>query len=217
MVSSRWCVSIRARRNTEPVDRNDSSSTMNTRLEINFRIIKFLVTQEQGVIMQEQGATMSRFIQGDFGAVHDELKQVLLPQFANLIGSQRFHHEVADGLIDYAKTRHITGSAKSLVIRIKKFLIYDRVERWFESIESDRLNMVPASMDAITSLPEKEMKYENDDAEVELCTVCLEEIPAGLVISTLPCSHVFHNNCIRDWLVRSHHCPICLFEISTAQ
>ncbi|KAL2510153.1 putative E3 ubiquitin-protein ligase [Forsythia ovata] len=213
MVSARWCAMLGGPR-IEPVDHNDSSSTMNILLEISFQTVKYLLNHEREVIMEEQGASMSRFTHVDFGAVYDDLKQVLLLQLGNF-GSERFQQKIVHALIDYVRTRHRTGSAIPLILNIKKFVFYDEVESSLEFVEGDGLNMVPASMDAITSLPMKEMEYEEDNTEVESCMICLEEIPAGLVVSTLPCSHVFHSYCISEWLTRSHYCPICRFEIST--
>ncbi|GFP82741.1 E3 ubiquitin-protein ligase ring1-like [Phtheirospermum japonicum] len=69
--------------------------------------------------------------------------------------------------------------------------------------------MVPASTEAIVSLPKKK----EDGDEIESCSVCLEELPVGAVVSTLPCSHVFHSDCILKWLNKSHYCPICRFEM----
>ncbi|KAJ2824367.1 hypothetical protein IWW50_003365, partial [Coemansia erecta] len=45
------------------------------------------------------------------------------------------------------------------------------------------------------------------------CVVCLEEYLAGQQVRVLHCGHVFHDECISEWLVRSkakfHECPIC--------
>ncbi|KAL2510154.1 RING finger protein [Forsythia ovata] len=87
----------------------------------------------------------------------------------------------------------------------------------YEDLKQHLPNMVPASMDVIISLPKKEMDYKDAGDEIEGCMVCLEEIEAGLVVTTLPCSHIFHNFCISEWLKRSHYCPICRFEMPIAQ
>ena len=44
------------------------------------------------------------------------------------------------------------------------------------------------------------------------CAVCLSELVEGEQLAVLPCSHVFHAACIRDWLSRSGihaSCPLC--------
>lgn len=44
-----------------------------------------------------------------------------------------------------------------------------------------------------------------DDAE---CSICLETT-IGSKTQTLACSHVFHDDCIKPWLVRNKSCPLC--------
>ncbi|CAK5018608.1 unnamed protein product [Aphanomyces euteiches] len=47
---------------------------------------------------------------------------------------------------------------------------------------------------------------------LEDCAICLCEFDptdeSDMVI-TLPCSHVFHGECLFPWLVRDHSCPLC--------
>ncbi|KAM1030802.1 hypothetical protein ACFX15_033956 [Malus domestica] len=51
--------------------------------------------------------------------------------------------------------------------------------------------------------------------ESEVCPICLEEFVVGLEdVRSMPCTHVFHENCIWRWFERSHlDCPICPFDI----
>ena len=42
----------------------------------------------------------------------------------------------------------------------------------------------------------------------EQCAVCLEEFGVGWQ-PKLPCSHIFHQNCIIHWLRMSNFCPLC--------
>lgn len=41
------------------------------------------------------------------------------------------------------------------------------------------------------------------------CIICMDDYEVGQTQATLPCFHVFHANCIRQWLTRSSFCPIC--------
>lgn len=47
------------------------------------------------------------------------------------------------------------------------------------------------------------------EGEGEICVVCQEEYEAGLTIGTLKCGHVYHEKCIKKWLVQKNLCPIC--------
>lgn len=48
-------------------------------------------------------------------------------------------------------------------------------------------------------------------SEEEICSVCLSEFTEEDLVSQLHrCSHVFHLECIENWLQRNHFtCPLC--------
>lgn len=47
----------------------------------------------------------------------------------------------------------------------------------------------------------------------EICTICQHEFVLGLFDATiLPCDHLFHFECVRDWLRRCVRCPVCNSE-----
>ncbi|KAK7282516.1 hypothetical protein RIF29_11358 [Crotalaria pallida] len=50
--------------------------------------------------------------------------------------------------------------------------------------------------------------------EMERCSVCLEEFVGGTEVSSLPCKHVYHGECITRWLQRSHTCPLCRYSMA---
>jgi len=41
------------------------------------------------------------------------------------------------------------------------------------------------------------------------CAICLEEVEDEQLVSELPCTHVYHSDCIRKWLKRRMTCPLC--------
>jgi hypothetical protein len=42
----------------------------------------------------------------------------------------------------------------------------------------------------------------------DTCVICMEEMASGSTVTTLPCTHQFHDDCIRAWLVVNKRCPI---------
>ncbi|EPS71414.1 hypothetical protein M569_03347, partial [Genlisea aurea] len=50
----------------------------------------------------------------------------------------------------------------------------------------------------------------------DLCLICLEDFSEqGLEegFLTMPCSHNFHDGCIKRWLGISHYCPTCRYQM----
>lgn len=45
------------------------------------------------------------------------------------------------------------------------------------------------------------------------CAICSEPFATGGEMSQLPCSHVYHTNCINTWLTRNRNCPLCREEL----
>ena len=45
------------------------------------------------------------------------------------------------------------------------------------------------------------------------CVICLEDYTVGACVTTLPCTHVFHPKCIKEWLASHKECPVCKFSI----
>ncbi|XP_031269027.1 E3 ubiquitin-protein ligase Praja-1-like [Pistacia vera] len=49
--------------------------------------------------------------------------------------------------------------------------------------------------------------------EPSICVICLEEVVFGSLGTRMPCSHVFHSDCIGNWLNERQVCPLCRFRL----
>ncbi|KAJ1990519.1 hypothetical protein H4R33_001697 [Dimargaris cristalligena] len=53
------------------------------------------------------------------------------------------------------------------------------------------------------------------DGTHETCSVCIDDIEKGQKIRQLPCFHIFHVECIDQWLLeKSSACPLCKFDVA---
>jgi len=73
------------------------------------------------------------------------------------------------------------------------------------------LDLLKQAKEEISSnIPNDEITFEQPEEENEqpTCTICFDEITFDET-KTLSCKHVFHRNCINEWLKRNCRCPNC--------
>ncbi|GFZ17679.1 hypothetical protein Acr_26g0009490 [Actinidia rufa] len=51
---------------------------------------------------------------------------------------------------------------------------------------------------------------------VDRCAICLDEFRVGSEVTRIPCSHVYHDDCIVSWLKTSNSCPLCRYEMPSS-
>ena len=75
------------------------------------------------------------------------------------------------------------------------------------NISEDELNRI------MEYLPSSVVNEKNE-GENNNCVICLADFEPGESITTLPCVHMFHTECIKAWLKSNNHCPVCKIEVS---
>jgi len=64
------------------------------------------------------------------------------------------------------------------------------------------------------NLPQIEFKEGASEINEKLCVICQDEYQPGDKLSTLPCVHHFHTDCIRKWVDECKpECPLCKAEL----
>lgn len=46
------------------------------------------------------------------------------------------------------------------------------------------------------------------------CSICLDEFVSDSKLYTIPCKHLFHKDCLEDWVAENYKCPVCRGEIA---
>ncbi|CAK9163404.1 unnamed protein product [Ilex paraguariensis] len=82
--------------------------------------------------------------------------------------------------------------------------------RWDE--EEEIASIRSATKSSIEVLKKVTLKLDDSCSKRE-CAICLETFCAGLEVTRMPCSHMFHGNCIARWLEKSSLCPLCRFAM----
>ena len=53
------------------------------------------------------------------------------------------------------------------------------------------------------------------DSEKRKCVICMEEYIQGDNAIYLPCFHLYHEDCIREWLQNHDTCPVCKLKLTS--
>jgi hypothetical protein len=73
----------------------------------------------------------------------------------------------------------------------------------------------PVNENLISALPEMEI---NDLSKIpdekKDCVICLTTYELNEKVIILPCTHMFHTDCLKSWFRNQDTCPICKFKIN---
>jgi len=80
-----------------------------------------------------------------------------------------------------------------------------------------RMRQRRMSVSSLNNIPTKKF-VEGDEENYEICCVCQEEFEVGDSLRILPCDHVYHTNCVDQWLLENQRiCPQCRKEVVPVQ
>ncbi len=75
------------------------------------------------------------------------------------------------------------------------------------------LSSVPTMMPVSTdSAPNSTVSQDEEDDD-ELCVICQDEVRAGDRVKVLACKHIYHADCLNQWLARNLACPMCMAPV----
>ncbi|KAL1538857.1 RING-type E3 ubiquitin transferase [Salvia divinorum] len=75
----------------------------------------------------------------------------------------------------------------------------------------------PAAKSAVEKLPSLVLTKADveQNNSVVVCAVCKDEFAIGEKVTRMPCSHLYHGDCILPWLSIRNTCPVCRHELPT--
>eukprot|EP00262_Sarcandra_glabra_P001599 TRINITY_DN11731_c0_g2_i1.p1 TRINITY_DN11731_c0_g2~~TRINITY_DN11731_c0_g2_i1.p1 ORF type:complete len:289 (+),score=65.13 TRINITY_DN11731_c0_g2_i1:179-1045(+) len=74
------------------------------------------------------------------------------------------------------------------------------------------------SADLIASLPSVTYKGQSSqDGNTDQCVICRLDYEDGDALIVLSCKHMYHTECINNWLQINKVCPVCSAEVSTSE
>jgi len=105
------------------------------------------------------------------------------------------------------------NTPSSIDFRTEQFSLHNQMSGQFTYRHH---NPVAASLSAVYSSPTiliSEEQLDTGDDEGFLCSICRDRIPIGFPTKQLPCKHLFHGDCIAEWLLLQGTCPLCRHQL----
>jgi hypothetical protein len=100
-------------------------------------------------------------------------------------------------------TAEVSGMSYDALLRLGDQVGDVRLERW-AMIAQEKIDALPL----VSFNPEKSEKESSNDCH-GTCLVCQEQYHTGESLRRLPCNHLFHADCVDQWLRSSDKCPFC--------
>lgn len=81
--------------------------------------------------------------------------------------------------------------------------------------DPNRYGAPPASKSAVEAMPTITISEEQLGTDAAHCAVCKDAFELGSEARQMPCSHLYHSDCILPWLAQHNSCPVCRYEMPT--
>jgi hypothetical protein len=110
------------------------------------------------------------------------------------------------------------GSNVFTVFDNNSSITYNRIMMTIANELYSELINVPNQENVICTLNEEEKNKLNkvilENNLDKCCSVCMDDLVKDNEVIILPCNHIFHTNCIEEWLSKyNYNCPVCKKEV----
>ncbi|XP_055815392.1 uncharacterized protein LOC129885216 [Solanum dulcamara] len=105
----------------------------------------------------------------------------------------------------------------------RRFFIHNMIEEVYKIIHDEcnkgrqRLNVSIRMILVVPDMLQLLQKMENDENNAmnhhDSCVICLEKLGKEKERMCMPCSHIFHKDCITTWLQNGHSCPVSRYDL----
>jgi hypothetical protein len=119
---------------------------------------------------------------------------------------------VEDGLLQSQQNLHVSGGDTSAADRLpvhRYQLTTDTDTDTDTDTEKKKILLASGTKESKRGVA---IKQRSDDDKVT-CRICMEEYVHNVEIKTMKCFHMFHAECIDQWLGRKTSCPLCCTSI----
>ncbi|PON90729.1 43kDa postsynaptic protein [Trema orientale] len=124
--------------------------------------------------------------------------------------------EIASSALELA-ARHDFAAARLLPLYLRMTVDDDALELEHAMRESESAAREIRSGTVVSVAKSSIEALEEVNLKTDCCMVCLDKLSSRSqkVLLRMPCSHLYHKNCIVRWLETNHVCPVCRYAMPT--
>jgi hypothetical protein len=108
----------------------------------------------------------------------------------------------------------IADSVNELINNIRNNMFQNDLERALRESFDESEDCLKRTDDDIVEF--NYVKYENLENEKKKdlkCMICLEEFEPSSDVTLTECTHIFHHDCLKEWIRYKKECAVCRIEI----
>ncbi|CAH0487226.1 unnamed protein product [Peronospora farinosa] len=153
---------------------------------------------------EEASLALARYLQQQENiAAYEEYETRLYLGAVEQEYSQRFHHPASSllsGVAGHQRNIDPDNMTYEELLRLGEEVGDVKKERWRRM-----------AMQVLSSLP---IHHWTRGHVEDTCIICQYDFMQNDRAMTLPCAHVFHEDCVGDWIRENNSCPLCKREIA---
>uniref|UniRef100_A0AAV1UM63 RING-type domain-containing protein n=1 Tax=Peronospora matthiolae TaxID=2874970 RepID=A0AAV1UM63_9STRA len=155
---------------------------------------------------EEASLALARYLQQQENiAAYEEHEARLLQASAGQVYNQRSREHfgsVVSGILNHQRNIDPDNMTYEELLRLGEEVGDVKQERWRQ-----------IAVQVISGLPTHQ--WTDSHGEKHTCIVCQYNFMPNDRAMTLPCAHVFHEDCVDSWIRENNSCPLCKREISS--
>ena len=166
------------------------------------------VVDEVSIILDDYNKFINKMEPYPFMFENNEIKNKSIVKLRDI--NKNHINKMKTKMIELEKINHISYDILGKDFSKEYFDLLEDIDtlmyKSYESIETLVKSTVNDEMLEYNIIP-----YEGlDNSEENLCTICQDSLSNEIFIVKIgKCEHLFHKNCIDNWLIRSNTCPLC--------